>query len=53
MDRIRSRMGVCPQFDILWRELTGREHLLLFGAIKVRSSPAQVFWCLKGRLTTT
>jgi ABC-type multidrug transport system ATPase subunit len=35
MDRIRSRMGVCPQFDILWKELTGREHLRIYGAIKV------------------
>ena len=36
IDRIRARMGVCPQFDILWQELTGREHVLLYGAIKVR-----------------
>ena len=35
MDRIRARMGVCPQFDILWKELTGREHLRIYGAIKV------------------
>ena len=35
MDRIRSRMGVCPQFDILWQELTGYEHVRLYGAIKV------------------
>jgi len=34
MDRIRSRMGVCPQFDILWHELTGYEHVRLYGAIK-------------------
>jgi ABC-type multidrug transport system ATPase subunit len=26
--------GVCPQFDVLWPELTGREHLALFGRIK-------------------
>ena len=35
IDRIRAKMGVCPQFDILWAELTGREHMLLYGAIKV------------------
>lgn len=35
MDRIRARMGVCPQFDILWNELTGREHLRIYGAVKV------------------
>ncbi|KAK9805624.1 hypothetical protein WJX72_008643 [[Myrmecia] bisecta] len=34
MDRIRSIMGVCPQFDILWGELTGREHMLIYGNIK-------------------
>ena len=27
-------MGVCPQFDILWDELTIREHLTLFSRIK-------------------
>jgi len=34
MDRIRSIMGVCPQFDVLWGELTGQEHLEIFGHIK-------------------
>ena len=27
MDRIRASMGVCPQFDVLWKELTGMEHM--------------------------
>ncbi len=31
---VRAAMGVCPQFDILFEALTGREHLLLFAAIK-------------------
>lgn len=35
MDRIRSMMGVCPQFDVLWSELTGLEHLTIYGNIKV------------------
>lgn len=35
MDRIRSIMGVCPQFDVLWSELTGLEHLTIYGNIKV------------------
>ena len=35
MDRIRSMMGVCPQFDVLWSELTGVEHLTIYGNIKV------------------
>jgi ABC-type multidrug transport system ATPase subunit len=34
IDKIRPLMGVCPQFDVLWEELTGREHLILFAAIK-------------------
>jgi len=34
MDRIRSYMGVCPQFDVLWDELTGREHLEIYGQVK-------------------
>ncbi len=34
MDRVRPQMGVCPQFDVLWDNLTGLEHLHLFAAIK-------------------
>lgn len=34
LDRVRGAMGMCTQFDVLWDNLTGREHLLLFGAIK-------------------
>ena len=32
---MRPLMGVCPQFDVLWGELTGYEHLYLYGLIKV------------------
>ncbi|KNC54119.1 ABC transporter A family member 9 [Thecamonas trahens ATCC 50062] len=34
MDRIRAVMGVCPQHDILWDELTAREHLELYARLK-------------------
>ncbi|CAG9464789.1 unnamed protein product [Pedinophyceae sp. YPF-701] len=34
LSHIRSAMGVCPQFDVLWATLTGDEHLKLFSAIK-------------------
>ncbi|XP_057526863.1 ABC transporter A family member 2-like [Amaranthus tricolor] len=34
MSNIRRIIGVCPQFDILWGELTGQEHLYLFANIK-------------------
>jgi len=27
-------MGVCPQFDVLWDELTGYEHMYIYGCIK-------------------
>lgn len=34
VDRVRQTTGVCPQFDILWGELSGIEHMRLFYAIK-------------------
>ena len=34
MDEIRAMMGVCPQHDILWDDLTAAEHLRLFAQLK-------------------
>jgi len=34
MDQIRRIMGVCPQHDILWNELTAKEHLEIFADLK-------------------
>ncbi|KAL8465014.1 hypothetical protein ACS0TY_034480 [Phlomoides rotata] len=34
MGRIYTSMGVCPQHDLLWGTLTGREHLLFYGRLK-------------------
>lgn len=34
MDDVRKLLGVCPQHDILWDELTAREHLQLFSRLK-------------------
>ncbi|KAI3841640.1 hypothetical protein MKX03_027501 [Papaver bracteatum] len=34
MDQIYASMGVCPQHDLLWETLTGREHLLFYGRLK-------------------
>ena len=34
MDKIRKRLGVCPQHDILFPKLTIREHLRLFATFK-------------------
>ncbi|KAJ4894490.1 ABC transporter A family member 3 [Raphanus sativus] len=34
MDRVYTRMGVCPQHDLLWETLSGREHLRFYGRLK-------------------
>ncbi|GLC69187.1 hypothetical protein PLESTF_000800000 [Pleodorina starrii] len=34
MDKIYTLMGVCPQHDLLWEQLTGEEHLLFYGRLK-------------------
>ncbi|WJX89982.1 Phospholipid-transporting ATPase abca7 [Trifolium repens] len=34
MDGIYTSMGVCPQHNLLWENLTGREHLLFYGRLK-------------------
>ncbi|XP_050221977.1 ABC transporter A family member 7-like isoform X2 [Mercurialis annua] len=34
MNWIYTSMGVCPQHDLLWETLTGREHLLFYGRLK-------------------
>ena len=37
LDKVQSIIGYCPQFNILWDELTAAEHLLLFA--KLRNTP--------------
>jgi ABC-type multidrug transport system ATPase subunit len=34
MDKISAIMGYCPQHDVLWDQLSGREHLELFARLK-------------------
>ncbi|CAN8278116.1 unnamed protein product [Cochlearia groenlandica] len=34
MDRIYTTIGVCPQHDLLWEKLSGKEHLLFYGRLK-------------------
>ena len=34
LSAIRGDLGVCPQHDVLWPELTVNEHLYLFAALK-------------------
>ncbi|KAF9904740.1 hypothetical protein EC991_002377 [Linnemannia zychae] len=33
-DDLRSMIGICPQFDVIWPKLTVRDHLKLFAKIK-------------------
>ena len=40
MDDIHMNMGVCPQDNILWGDLTGPEHLRFYGRIKNLSGSA-------------
>eukprot|EP01012_Entosiphon_sulcatum_P002563 TRINITY_DN10553_c0_g1_i1.p1 TRINITY_DN10553_c0_g1~~TRINITY_DN10553_c0_g1_i1.p1 ORF type:complete len:1882 (+),score=415.75 TRINITY_DN10553_c0_g1_i1:109-5754(+) len=34
LDSIRHHVGVCPQHDILWDDLTARQHLTIFAEFK-------------------
>lgn len=34
IDQIRKSLGLCSQFEILWDELTAREHLQLYAELK-------------------
>ena len=38
LDKIRTFLGVCPQFDTLWDTLSGREHLEIFATLKGMSA---------------
>ena len=42
MQALRQTMGVCPQHDVLWPDLTVEEHLLFFAGLKgLSGTPAQ------------
>ncbi|WIA40119.1 hypothetical protein OEZ86_013522 [Tetradesmus obliquus] len=53
LDRIRPQVGVCPQFDVLWGELTGLEHLVVAGHVKglpfsqVRGHASELLRCVQ------
>ncbi len=34
LDAVRSILGVCPQHDVLWGDLTALEHMRLFANLK-------------------
>lgn len=37
MDRVRYSLGVCPQHDVLFENLTVREHIIFFSQLKGKS----------------
>lgn len=48
LNRIYSTIGVCPQHDLLWGNLTAREHLLFYGRLKNLTGKALKEACRKG-----
>jgi ABC-type multidrug transport system ATPase subunit len=34
LELVQLQIGVCPQFDVLWDELTVEEHLLFYARLK-------------------
>ena len=34
LEVVQLQIGVCPQFDLLWNDLTVEEHLLFFARLK-------------------
>jgi ABC-type multidrug transport system ATPase subunit len=41
MRPIYNIMGLCPQHDLLWATLSGREHLRFYGALKGMSGESR------------
>ena len=41
MDELRTMIGVCPQYDVLFDELTVKEHLIFFARLKGVADPEQ------------
>jgi ABC-type multidrug transport system ATPase subunit len=37
IDKVHLSMGLCPQFDVIWGDLTVYEHLLFYARLKVRN----------------
>lgn len=54
MSYIYSIMGVCPQHDLLWDTLTGREHLLFYGRLKGLTGEVLFFvYCVSEKIWVT
>ncbi|KRW98659.1 P-loop containing nucleoside triphosphate hydrolase [Pseudocohnilembus persalinus] len=50
IQQIRKKIGICPQFDILWNELTAKEHLQIFCQIKGITDNKQIKYTVKEKL---
>ena len=44
ISKIRSEIGYCPQYNVLFDELTVEQHLKFFAYLKVCSLLGGVFW---------
>jgi len=42
MSKVREKLGVCPQHDVLFENLTAKEHLEIFAAFKGRSDKESI-----------
>ena len=42
LEKIRSKLGICPQQNVLWKELTVYEHLYLFSRFKGMSNKEEI-----------
>jgi len=43
MEKVQEQIGYCPQFDLVWNDLTVEEHLYFYSRLKnVRSDLAKV-----------
>jgi ABC-type sugar transport system ATPase subunit len=56
MSAIRANLGICPQFDVLWPNLTVKEHLTLyasFAGMPKHMIPSEVGGLLRTRTRPT
>lgn len=42
LPEVYKRIGVCPQFDLLWQDLTGFEHLVFYARLKGLDSEGDI-----------
>lgn len=47
MDAIRQTVGLCPQFDVLFNDLTARQHLELFADIKGEVDQSRISYLME------